>query len=77
MADTRAILSTVLYCLWWPTSKIIYAIHTILSPFWAALQFIFLPVTYLLQGILTIILFPFRLHILERIEVIMIHFSFH
>jgi len=76
MADTRAVISIVLYCLWWPTTKIIYAIQTILSPFWTALQFIFLPVTYLLRAILTVILFPFRLHILERIEVCLIHCSF-
>ena len=77
MADTRTILSTVLYCLWWPASKIIYAIQAILSPFWAALQFILLPVTYLVQALLTVVLFPFRVHILERIEVHLIHFSFH
>ncbi|KAF2680567.1 hypothetical protein K458DRAFT_311254 [Lentithecium fluviatile CBS 122367] len=72
MADTRAIVSTVLYCLWWPTSKIIYAIQTILSPFWTILQFVFLPLTYLLHAVLSIILFPFRHHILDRIETIYI-----
>jgi hypothetical protein len=69
MADPRTILSTVLYYLWWPTSKILYAIQVVLSPFWAILQFIFLPVTFLLRAILTVFLFPFRLHILERVEV--------
>ena len=69
MADTRAVLSTILYCLWYPTTKLLQLLVTILSPIWAIAQFILLPVTYLIQGLLAIILFPLRLHILERIEV--------
>ncbi|KAJ4302734.1 hypothetical protein N0V90_001624 [Kalmusia sp. IMI 367209] len=72
MTDARAVLSTVLYCLWWPVTKILLAIGIILSPFWSVAQFILLPVTYLVQGLLAVILFPFRLHILERIETIYI-----
>lgn len=69
MADARAILSTVLYCAWWPTSKLLLAIRAILSPFWAILQFVFLPLIYLVHAILAVILLPFRLHLLERFEV--------
>ncbi|KAF2253906.1 hypothetical protein BU26DRAFT_516174 [Trematosphaeria pertusa] len=72
MADARAILSTVLYCAWWPTSKLLLAIRAILSPFWAILQFVFLPLIYLVHAILAVILLPFRLHLLERFETIYI-----
>ncbi|KAF2446441.1 hypothetical protein P171DRAFT_357484 [Karstenula rhodostoma CBS 690.94] len=72
MADGRAILSTILYCLWLPISKILSAVVFILSPFWALAQFIFLPVAYLLKTIYAFVSFPFRLHLLERIETIYI-----
>ncbi|KAF1957406.1 hypothetical protein CC80DRAFT_491522 [Byssothecium circinans] len=72
MADVRTILSNTLYVIWWPTSKALNGIRFILSPFWALLQFIFLPLTHLIQAILSIVLLPFRLDILERIETIYI-----
>ena len=72
MADARTTLSTVLYCIWWPFSHILSAARAILSPFWALAQFVFLPVVYLVQGLLVIVLLPFRLHVLERIEVCVI-----
>ncbi|KAK7180839.1 uncharacterized protein CC84DRAFT_722455 [Paraphaeosphaeria sporulosa] len=72
MADARAILSIILYCLWLPTSKILSAIIFILSPFWALAQFILLPAVYLLKSIYAVVSFPFRLHLLERIETIYI-----
>jgi hypothetical protein len=70
MADIRTTLFVVLYCLWWPVSYIIHAVHTVVAPIWTALTFVFLPVTYLIYAIVTIVLFPFRLNILDRFEVI-------
>jgi hypothetical protein len=75
MADARAVLSTILYCLWLPTSKILSAVSFVLSPFWALAQFTFLPVAYLLQTIYAVVSFPFRLHLLERIEVGWFYYS--
>ncbi|KAJ4354077.1 uncharacterized protein N0V89_005810 [Didymosphaeria variabile] len=54
MADAHTILSTILYCLWWPTNRILFALGFILSPFWAVAKFVFLPVAYLLHGIYVI-----------------------
>lgn len=75
MPDTRTLLSTLLYGLWWPASSIIYAIHAVLSPFWTALQFVLLPVTCLVRAVLAIVLLPFRLNILDRFEVLPIPLS--
>ncbi|KAF1974646.1 hypothetical protein BU23DRAFT_97116 [Bimuria novae-zelandiae CBS 107.79] len=72
MADVWRIIFTILFYLWWPTSKLLSAIAFALSPFWALAQFVFLPVAYLAEGIYAILSFPFRLHILERIETIYI-----
>ncbi|PVI07662.1 hypothetical protein DM02DRAFT_550559 [Periconia macrospinosa] len=72
MADYPTVLSTILYILWWPTNKFIHVIKFILSPIWALVRFIFLPVTYLLETIFNVILFPFRINVLERIETIYI-----
>lgn len=68
-ADARTVFSNTLYILWWPTSKILGAIRYILSPFWTLIRFIFLPLTHLIQAILSVVLFPFRVDVLERIEV--------
>jgi hypothetical protein len=90
MADLRAILSTIadcfstiLYCLsatvyflWWPTSKLVYAVQALLSPVWALLHFVCLPAIYLGHAILTVLLLPFRLQLLDRFEVCMLHFQF-
>lgn len=78
MADARAVLSTVLFCFWWPTSKLLAAIAFVLSPFLRVLHFVLLPVIYLARAIYAILAFPFRLHVLERIEVrVLPLFSYH
>jgi hypothetical protein len=69
MAAAPSVLSIILYCLWWPTRKILSAISFVLSPIWALAHFVFLPVTYLLQAIYAVVSLPFRLHLLERMEV--------
>ena len=69
MANTGAILSTLLFCLWWPMSKLLSVFALVLSPFWAVLQFVLLPVIYLARAIFAVLSFPFKLNILERIEV--------
>jgi hypothetical protein len=83
MSDTIAILSVTLKIIWWPISRIPYAIGltgyaisciihpigVILAPFWAILHFLLLPLIYLVQGILTIVLFPLRAEIPESIKV--------
>ncbi|KAL5395584.1 hypothetical protein PMIN06_007246 [Paraphaeosphaeria minitans] len=68
MADARAVLSVILHCLGLFTSIILSAIIFILSPFCALAHFILLPVIYLLGSIYAAVSFPFRLHLLERIE---------
>ncbi|CAI6333511.1 unnamed protein product [Periconia digitata] len=72
MADYRTVLSNIVYVLWWPTDRIIRAIKYTLSPFWTLITFVFLPVTYLVQTVLSIVLFPFRVDVLERVETIYI-----
>lgn len=69
MPDPRALLSTLLYCLWLPTSNILSALRFVLSPFCALAQFTFLPVAHLLHTLYAVVSLPFRLHLLERIEV--------
>jgi hypothetical protein len=73
MADavygTLAVISTLLYALSYPVIKAIRLVALIVSPFWAIAQFVLLPVTYSIHGILTVALFPFRLRLLERLEV--------
>lgn len=66
---TLATISTVVYYTCWPIIKIIQGIGFVLSPFWTLTQFVLLPITYLIHGILSIVLFPFRLQLLERVEV--------
>lgn len=69
MADYRALLSNILYILWWPTSKFINILTFLFSPIWALARFFLLPFTHLFETILKVILFPFRADILDRIEV--------
>lgn len=69
MANTGTILSTLLFCLWWPTSKLLSVFALVLSPFWAVLQFVLLPVIYLAHAVYAVLSLPFKLNILERIEV--------
>ncbi|KAK3202412.1 hypothetical protein GRF29_161g1120846 [Pseudopithomyces chartarum] len=70
MANTGTILSTLLFCLWWPTSKLLSVFALVLSPFWAVLQFVLLPVIYLAHAVYAVLSLPFKLNILERIETI-------
>lgn len=65
LAITYTILSYISY----PVVKLAYLVAYILAPFWSLAQFILLPVTYTVHGILTLALIPFRLHLLERLEV--------
>lgn len=67
--STLAILWIVLYCISWPIVKLVQGLALVLSPFWSLAQFVLLPVTYLLHGILSVLLFPFRIQLLEKIEV--------
>ncbi|ORX97945.1 hypothetical protein BCR34DRAFT_496483 [Clohesyomyces aquaticus] len=74
MADT--LLQTVvivLYVVCWPFIKLFQVLASVLSPFWVVGQFMLLPVTYLVHAILHIILFPFRLQLLEKLETIYIY----
>jgi hypothetical protein len=45
----------------------------ILSPFWAVISFVLLPLTHLIRVALSIILFPFRLRLLDKFETIYIY----
>ena len=69
MADSLARISTALYYLCWPFIKLLQGVAFVLSPFWAILRFIFLPITIVVQGIVGVLLWPFRLQVLERFEV--------
>ena len=69
MAEIFAVVSTALYVLCWPFIKLLQAVSFVLAPFWAATQFVLLPITYAVHAVLSIALFPFRLHVLDRIEV--------
>ncbi|KAF2638907.1 hypothetical protein P280DRAFT_470923 [Massarina eburnea CBS 473.64] len=72
MVDASTILAAIVYILWWPTSAILSVTRFILAPFWSLLQFFFLPITCLVHAILALVLLPFRVDILERIETIYI-----
>jgi hypothetical protein len=69
MATNLAVLSTVLYYLCWPFIALFRALTSILTPLWTIAQFILLPITYLAHTLLTVALFPFRLHLRDRFEV--------
>ncbi|KAF2181641.1 hypothetical protein K469DRAFT_670699 [Zopfia rhizophila CBS 207.26] len=73
MAETLQTISTVLYYVFLPFIKLLYAILFVLSPFWTVTQFLLLPFTHLVQTVLNIVLFPFRLHLLDRVETIYIY----
>lgn len=70
MANTPSVVAAVLYSLWWPASALIRVVRAVLAPIWAAVCFVFLPVTFLVRAVLAVTLFPFRIHVLERIEVL-------
>ena len=69
MADTLATISTTLYYACWPFLQLLKGIAFVLSPFWAILRFMILPITIVIQGIVGVLLWPFRLQVLERFEV--------
>ncbi|KAF2715005.1 hypothetical protein K504DRAFT_367414 [Pleomassaria siparia CBS 279.74] len=74
MANTLAAASiTILYCLSWPLLQSFYAVSFILTPLWTCVQFILLPITCLAHAVLDVVLFPFRLRVLDRIETIYIY----
>lgn len=72
---TRAFVTTwrVLFLLSWPIIKLFHLVAILLSPIWTIAQFIFLPFTVLAQTLLSVILFPFRLNLLDRVETIYIY----
>lgn len=69
MADKLATASTILYYACWPLLKLCQGILFLLAPIWTVAQFVLLPITYLAHALLSIALFPFRLHLLDRFEV--------
>jgi hypothetical protein len=69
MADALQTVLIIVYLICWPFVKLARAIAFALSPFWAIGQFILLPAIYLIRVILNILLFPFRLQLLDRVEV--------
>lgn len=73
MADsatgTIATLSRVLFYATWPFVKLAHAIAYLLAPFLAVAQFLLLPLTVVVHALLRGLLFPFRLHLLDRGEV--------
>ncbi|KAF2004434.1 hypothetical protein P154DRAFT_43500 [Amniculicola lignicola CBS 123094] len=73
MADVRTIFFVVLHCVSWPLIKLFLAVTFILSPFWAILSFILLPITSLLHVLFSVVLFPFRQQLLDKIETIYIY----
>lgn len=80
MADTLAIIATAIRLTVDVTKALYYftlllfvqlfrAIVFVLSPFWAVTSFVLLPLTHLVQAALSIILFPFRWRLFEKLEV--------
>ena len=81
MADTLAIVITAVHLTIDITKATFYfslllvvqlfqVIVFILSPFWAVISFVLLPLTHLIRVALSIILFPFRLRLLDKFEVL-------
>ncbi|KAF2659076.1 hypothetical protein K491DRAFT_689677 [Lophiostoma macrostomum CBS 122681] len=68
-----ATISTVLYYACWPLIKFLQGVAFVLSPFLRIAQFVFLPITYVIHGIISILLLPLRLRLLERVETIYIY----
>ncbi|KAF2114911.1 hypothetical protein BDV96DRAFT_646778 [Lophiotrema nucula] len=73
MAEALATASAVLYYACWPIIKLLQGLAFILSPFWNIAQFILLPFTSLAQAILGILLLPFKIQLLDRVETIYIY----
>ncbi|KAF2868531.1 hypothetical protein BDV95DRAFT_500804 [Massariosphaeria phaeospora] len=74
MAETLKTIVIVLYIIvWWPLSWLVAGLSAIVSPVWEITQFVLLPLTVLVQAVLSVVLFPFRLHLRERVETIYIY----
>lgn len=69
MAETLAAVSAVLSYAWWPFAQLLHAAGLVLSPFCALALFVLLPFTWLLHALLSALLLPFRLQLLDRVEV--------
>lgn len=69
MRDKLALAATILYYVFWPFLKLFHAITSILAPFWTIARFVLLPITYLAHTLFSIASLPFRLQLLDRIEV--------
>ncbi|KAF2798400.1 hypothetical protein K505DRAFT_321934, partial [Melanomma pulvis-pyrius CBS 109.77] len=68
-----ATASAILYYACWPLLKLCQALLFLLAPVWTVAQFVLLPITSLAHALLTVALFPFRLHLLDRLETIYIY----
>lgn len=68
-----ATISRLLFVLTWPFVKLARGVALLLSPVWTVAQFILLPLTVVVQAVLSILLFPFRLNWLDRFETIYIY----
>lgn len=64
-----AVTGAVLYYLAYPFIKLLQLIALTLLPLWHAAQFLLLPVTYLANFVLSVLLFPFNAGVLARLEV--------
>jgi hypothetical protein len=69
MRDKLALAATILYYVFWPFLKLFHAITFILAPFWTIARFVILPITYLAHTLFSIASLPFRVQLLDRIEV--------
>jgi len=57
------------YILLVPIIKLLQVILFLLTPLWAVIAFVLLPVTHLAQVLLRLAMFPFRLQLRDRLEV--------
>ncbi|KAF2263848.1 hypothetical protein CC78DRAFT_580966 [Lojkania enalia] len=75
MAETIVAIRAVLYYTSLPLAKLLHGLAIIVSPFLAVVHFLFLPITYLVHAILGIVLLPFKVQLLEKIETIYVFLS--
>lgn len=80
MDDALIKFLTVVHLVWWPISKLINAVHIVLSPvlrlvvfllspIWIVGSFLVLPFVHLVRGSCYIVTLPLQVNWLERIEV--------
>ena len=62
-------ISIALYYLSYPVLQLIHAVILALTPLIALVRFVLLPLTYVTHTIVTLALLPFRLRLLDRLEV--------